>query len=393
MGSLKESVDHLVIKHYYFEKLTKLGYKCTFEKTLRNPNNKDDKIRVDLYAENNEEIVIVEVIHSSWSGKNPRKYIPNNKRNKKFRFIKQGTVTGRGLSRPPKKSKKDRGFKITLPPEIVQKVETSKEKFGIENTKEVIYLIMEFGLNIIEETGIGGLFAFEDEFFDLVRTQKERNNIAKNMNLIYPELILSLNECQEIAEANVKLLLLKEIYEEVHDLYLELIENMDFPCGKLIIYLYLVLGISPFEVVDLKLENVDFEDNLITTNVLEFKYYFSEEIKVTLNNFISKYRDKANLEHNYLVWDHKTKDKLLSSIFEKWCIYCGFCYGDLLRLRKVLVMLTEKLEHQENMAKDFFKVIFGKENKRLISDENLNRIVEKLLMKKRNGTSLDSNLS
>ena len=92
-----ETEDHMKWKYYWFQKLTKQGFKCEFEKTLINPVTKE-RLIVDVYGEKETEIAIVEVIHSSWNGKNPHPFISKRKqKHKKIHFIKQKTLTGKGI--------------------------------------------------------------------------------------------------------------------------------------------------------------------------------------------------------------------------------------------------------------------------------------------------------
>lgn len=74
-----ESLEHHKAKCIWFERLTNQGYRCCFEKTLYLPETPNDRVEVDVYGENDQEIITVEIIESSWSGKNPKEYIRTEK--------------------------------------------------------------------------------------------------------------------------------------------------------------------------------------------------------------------------------------------------------------------------------------------------------------------------
>ena len=70
---------HFWLKEFWKNQLKIKGFNTETEKTLRK-NDSKNSMRVDVYAENDQEIIIVEIINSSISDKDPLDYLITNKR-------------------------------------------------------------------------------------------------------------------------------------------------------------------------------------------------------------------------------------------------------------------------------------------------------------------------
>ncbi|MFX0064492.1 MAG: hypothetical protein ACFFC7_20155 [Candidatus Hermodarchaeota archaeon] len=132
-----QSLTHYKLKHKWYEKLTNQGYTCTFEKKLNDPDNPKNWVKVDLYAENEQEIVIVEVIKTSWSGKDPRHYL---KTRKKVRFVRQWAITEQKAA---KKNPTIVTYNFTIDSRLKKRVEEYCKKRKINKTRFIIEAIRE----------------------------------------------------------------------------------------------------------------------------------------------------------------------------------------------------------------------------------------------------------
>lgn len=74
---MTEAENHRDLKHFWIEELTKQGYDCELEKSLQDITG--EYMIADVYAENSDSIIIVEVINTSWSAKDPRDYLDTYK--------------------------------------------------------------------------------------------------------------------------------------------------------------------------------------------------------------------------------------------------------------------------------------------------------------------------
>lgn len=74
---MTEAENHRDLKQFWVNELTKQGYDCEVEKSLQDITG--EYMIVDIYAENDDSIIIVEVINTSWSAKDPRDYLDTYK--------------------------------------------------------------------------------------------------------------------------------------------------------------------------------------------------------------------------------------------------------------------------------------------------------------------------
>ena len=76
---MNETLEHKNLKNEWKNKLEQQGYLVELEKELHKTDSKESVV-VDVYGEKEDEIFIVEVVNTSWSGKDPREYLDTSKK-------------------------------------------------------------------------------------------------------------------------------------------------------------------------------------------------------------------------------------------------------------------------------------------------------------------------
>lgn len=74
-----ETTLHKDIKEIWKNTLEERCFKVQTEKWLVNLNNPSKKMQVDVYAEREDLIIVVEAVTTNWTGKNPKDYIKTDK--------------------------------------------------------------------------------------------------------------------------------------------------------------------------------------------------------------------------------------------------------------------------------------------------------------------------